>query len=86
MSESKREGGKNRSLTGSVGGVGVREHDQDEAKHADPDAQELPRPVLGLEEHPGEQDDARDRPAVQQHHARQRRVLVRLDHCMHCVV
>jgi hypothetical protein len=58
--------------------VHIGEHHQYDAGQADPDAEQLPQAVLRLEEDPGEEDDAGDRPAVKEHHARQGRVLVSL--------
>lgn len=56
----------------------IGEHDQYEASHANSDAKQLPPPILCLQEDPGEENDAGNGPAIQEHHTRQGCVLISL--------
>jgi hypothetical protein len=57
----------------------VRYHAEDEARDAEQAPDVVQAVVLGAEEQLGEEQDVRNRCTIQQLHARDRRVLVRLD-------
>jgi len=68
-------------LTSSIRSMDVWKYNQYKASHTNSNAKELPEPVLGLEKYPSKNNDAWNRPTIQQHHACQRCVLVWLHNC-----
>lgn len=68
-------------LTCSIGGMHIRKHYQYKASHTNSNANELPQPVLCLQEDPSEHNDTWNWPAIQEHHTRQGCVLISLHNC-----